>query len=86
MIVQVEVSLYPLGMPELGKTINAFIERLARPGLNAVKGNMSTIIEGELSEVFDALNEAFAHCAKDNAVVMVLKMSNACGAPQHGGA
>ena len=46
MIVRVEASLYPLGTPEIGETIERFIDRLSRPGLDIVRGNMSTQIEG----------------------------------------
>jgi len=78
MIVQVEASLYPLGTPEIGEAVEMFIDRLSCPGLNITKGNMSTLIEGELREVFPALSEAFEQVATSNAVVLSIKMSNAC--------
>jgi len=78
MIVQVEVSLYPLGTTAIGETIDAFIDRLSRPGVDIAKGNMSTTLGGELSDVFAALNAAYEQAAHVGASVMVLKMSNAC--------
>jgi uncharacterized protein YqgV (UPF0045/DUF77 family) len=78
MIVQVEVSLYPLETAEIGKIIDAFIGRLSRPGLRITQGNMSTSIEGEMLDAFQALNEAFGQVASSNAVVMSVRMSNAC--------
>jgi uncharacterized protein YqgV (UPF0045/DUF77 family) len=81
MIVQVEASLYPLGTPEIGKSIEMFIGRLSRPGLNIVRGNMSTQIEGDMHEVFPALSEAFESVASSSAVVLSIKISNACPIP-----
>lgn len=78
MIIQVEASLYPLGTSEIGKAINQFVERLSCPQLTITKGNMSTLIEGDLREVFPSLQEAFDTVAASNAVVLCLKISNAC--------
>jgi uncharacterized protein YqgV (UPF0045/DUF77 family) len=78
MMIQVEVSLYPLGTTAIGEAIDAFVEQLSRPGVNIVKGNMSTMLDGELSAVFAALKAAFEQATNTGASVMVLKMSNAC--------
>ncbi|MBN2325680.1 MAG: thiamine-binding protein [Candidatus Omnitrophica bacterium] len=81
MNIQAEVSLYPLGNPEIGKTIDAFIDGLSHPGVTMQKGNMSTNLNGELPDVFAALRAAFEEIINDNAAVLVVKMSNAC--PPH---
>ncbi|MGC9327732.1 MAG: YkoF family thiamine/hydroxymethylpyrimidine-binding protein [Candidatus Hinthialibacter sp.] len=78
MTIQAEVSLYPLGNPEIGDAIDAFINRLSRPGINVQKGNMSTTLDGDLPDVFDALRMAFEETANENAAVLIVKMSNAC--------
>ncbi|MDD8042292.1 MAG: YkoF family thiamine/hydroxymethylpyrimidine-binding protein [Verrucomicrobiota bacterium] len=78
MILQAEISLYPLGTDRIAEGIDTFLERLPRPGVNLRVGNMSTIVEGELELVFEAVRDGFKQVADSNAVVMVLKMSNAC--------
>lgn len=83
MNVQVEASLYPLGTPAIGEIIEKFISRLSRPGLTINKGNMSTQIEGDLHEVFPVLSEAFENVASSSAVVLSIKISNACPAPRN---
>ncbi|MBN1377919.1 MAG: thiamine-binding protein [Gammaproteobacteria bacterium] len=78
MIIQVEVSVYPLETDALRETIDTFINRVSQHGLNVNKGAMSTILSGDDSVMFTALNAAFVQIANDNKVVMVLKISNAC--------
>ena len=78
MIVQAEVSLYPLRTSRIGKIVATFVAGLSRPGLAISKGNMSTVVEGEVSDVLAAVNAAFVSAASTHAVVMALKISNAC--------
>jgi len=80
MNVQAEVSIYPLKTNAVGSVIDEFLKQLKRPGLELEIGTMSTLITGELPEVFHALAEAFALSATRERVVLVMKASNACPA------
>lgn len=81
MIVQAEVSLYPLRTPSLGEPIASFLERLESAGLEIEAGPMSSTVVGESGEVFAALADAFGHVARDCHVVLSAKVSNACPMP-----
>jgi len=78
MMIQAEVSLYPLRTDEIGVTIESFNGDLKDSGLAVHKAAMSTKLAGDVDEVFGALGEAFKHVANDHQVVLVLKASNAC--------
>ena len=78
MNIQAEVSLYPLGAPELGEAIDSFLGELENTGLTVHKGNMSSTLAGDVDEVFAALGKAFKAVANRYKVVLILKVSNAC--------
>ena len=78
MMIQAEVSLYPLRTDEIGVAIESFNGVLKDAGLAVHEAAMSTKLSGDVDEVFAALGEAFKHVANDHQVVLVLKASNAC--------
>lgn len=80
MIVQAEVSLYPLRTVSLSGPIDEFVERLKDADLEIDAGPMSSRVVGESGEVFAALASAFEHIAADHLCVLSLKVSNACPA------
>lgn len=80
MIVQAEISLYPLGESEYGGRIEAFIEKLQSSGLDVEPGKMSTIISGECRDVFGILADAYEGDIATSASVLTIKVSNACPA------
>ena len=78
MIIQAEVSLYPLAETEYGDRIDNFIENLQNAGLEIEVGNMSSVITGECSDVFRVIGEIFEMDAEIGPTVLTLKASNAC--------
>lgn len=78
MIVQSEVSLYPLMTESLSEGIDTFLHHFKGRLLEVRTGAMSTVIVGELTETFEAMAEAFASVAKLCPAVLVVKVSNAC--------
>ncbi len=76
MLVQAEISLYPLGETDVGRTIYEFIHVLERPGLTLEPGPMSTLIAGESELVFTALREAYEHSVATGRKILVLKVMN----------
>jgi len=77
-IVQAEISLYPLGESEYGTRIKSFIEKLEKSGLDVKPGSMSTIISGECGDVFRILSEAYEGDISSGDSVLTVKVSNAC--------
>ena len=85
MNVQAELSLYPLRTQTLSEPIGVFCDALEMSGLHVDSGAMSTVLSGELGEVFDALKCAMAEAGKGCGVVLVAKISNACPSDSGGG-
>jgi uncharacterized protein YqgV (UPF0045/DUF77 family) len=83
MIVQAEVSLYPLRTEKLSRPIEAFCRLLTEAGLEIRPGPMSSYVLGDSTVIFPALQQAFKHIADKNEIVMTLKISNACPINKH---
>jgi uncharacterized protein YqgV (UPF0045/DUF77 family) len=77
-IVQAEISLYPLGESEYGGRIESFIEKLKSSGFEVAVGTMSTIILGECGDVFRVLSDAYEEEIETGESVLTVKVSNAC--------
>ena len=78
MMSAMEVSLYPLGVDDIGARINQCIEIFKKYNLTITPGSMSTVIAGESGVLFRALQEAYDAAASMEGVVMVVKISNVC--------
>jgi uncharacterized protein YqgV (UPF0045/DUF77 family) len=78
MIIQAELSLYPLKTGHIGDIIARFAEELRANGLKPETGAMSTIVKGECRTVFSAAERAFEVCGEKTDMVLVLKAGNAC--------
>ncbi len=83
MIIEAEVSLYPLRTESLSPPIDDFIAHLKESGLQVQPGPMSSWVTGELTEVFSALTDAFSAVAARWHNVLVIKVSNACPSADH---
>ena len=84
MIIQAELSLYPLGTDHLSLLIDEFVQGLSQPGINVKPGAMSTVISGELGDVFRVVSECFKKSSVSHELVLVVKYSNACPAWKSG--
>lgn len=78
MTIQAEISLYPLRTAELAPALDAFLQRLEVHHVSVNPGPMSSRLTGEAEDVFTALSAAFVESARNGAVVLVAKVSNAC--------
>lgn len=76
-----QVSLYPLRQPELSSVIDNALEIFRQQGLKVTPGPMSSLITGDSSNVFRALQRAFQNVAEKGEVVMITTISNACPVP-----
>jgi formylmethanofuran dehydrogenase subunit E len=76
--ISAQVSLYPLGQETLSSTIDEALHIIQEHELEVRPGAMSTVISGETSVVFQALQRAFEHSAIQGEAVMVVTFSNAC--------
>lgn len=76
-----QVSLYPLKQASLSPAIDETLRILREHHLEVEEGLMSSLVSGEDTEVFAALQKAFRRIVAQGAVVMVVTFSNACPAP-----
>jgi len=78
MIIQAELSLYPLRHPHLAEPIQQFIESLSHDNLHVKTGTMSSVVEGDAQIVFSRIQRAFEQVAEGCEIVLTVKISNAC--------
>ena len=76
-----QVSLYPLGRDHLGPAIREALAIFQAHSLGVRPGEMSTIISGDDTVVFEVLREVFTSAANHGPVVMAVTVSNACPVP-----
>lgn len=76
--VSAQVSLYPLGQVSLSPVIDEALRIFREYKLEVEPGAMSSLVTGEDTVVFAALQEAFRCAAEHGPVVMVATLSNAC--------
>lgn len=77
-VVSAQVSLYPLRQAHLGASVDAFQSVLEEAGLALTPGPMSTLVEGDTTTLFRALEHAFTRAAENGAVVLTVTVSNTC--------
>ena len=78
MIVSAQVAIYPLRQDRLTPSITAVSRTLEAAGLRPEVGPMSTIVTGDTTAIFDALQAAFIQAGALGHVVMTVTVSNAC--------
>ena len=78
MEISAQVSLYPLRQERLSPAIEEAWKILEKNQLNVEKGRMSTIVDGEVDQIFAAVKEAFLRSAEKGEVSMMVTFSNAC--------
>lgn len=76
--VSAQVSLYPIREPTLTPAIEEALEIFRKHGLDVAPGAMSTVVTGDDSELFPALQEVYRSNALRGDVVLVVTLSNAC--------
>jgi tRNA-Thr(GGU) m(6)t(6)A37 methyltransferase TsaA len=76
-----QVSLYPLGQAALSPAIKDALHILRKHDLEVEVGTMSSLVAGEQTTVFAALQSAFNQVAKQGPVVMAVTYSNAFPMP-----
>jgi tRNA-Thr(GGU) m(6)t(6)A37 methyltransferase TsaA len=79
--VTAQISLYPLRQQSLTPAIENALGVFHQQGLDITPGSMSTLISGDSSRVFQALQRAFEKVAEEGDTVMVATFSNACPVP-----
>lgn len=76
-----QISLYPLRQMSLSPAIDETLRIFREHRLEVEPGPMSTLISGDDTVIFAALQEAFERAAEGGQVVMVAIFSNACPVP-----
>jgi len=78
MKVSAQISIYPLRQEKLSPAVNAVSEALKARGLSPEIGPMSTVVTGDSTAVFSAIQEAFEAAAANGDTVVTVTLSNAC--------
>lgn len=78
MFVAVQVSFYPLGEDDIGSAVDRFLSALDERGLSYEVGAMSTVVSGDIQDIFDVLRSAYERGAGVDAAVMTMTVSNVC--------
>ena len=78
MKVSCQFALYPLKHENVGEILGEAMLELDRLGISYRVGKMSTQVQGEEDQVFQALRRAFHQAASRGEVVLVATVSNAC--------
>jgi uncharacterized protein YqgV (UPF0045/DUF77 family) len=78
MTVSAQVTIYPMRQERLGPAIGAVCSALVNQGLEPQVGPMSSVVVGDLTQIFAALRDGFERAATGGHVAMVLTVSNAC--------
>ena len=78
MFVSVQVSFYPLGEGDIRPAVDRFLSALDERGLSYEVGAMSTVVSGDIQDIFDALRSAYERGTGAGAAVMTATVSNAC--------
>lgn len=73
-----QVSVYPLRQAELGPAVDVIRRVLEEAGLEPEVGAMSTLVVGEASALFAALERGMREACELGGVVMSVTLSNAC--------
>ncbi|NLF38651.1 hypothetical protein GX586_04355, partial [bacterium] len=77
MIIQAEISLYPIGANDVTREIVECLDVIRNEGVRVEMGKLSSLLAGESSEVFRALHKAFDNAAQRGRIVLVSKITNA---------
>lgn len=82
MFIGAQVSLYPLGQPDLAPAIQEIWDQLEEAQLQQEPGPMSTLVWGEDQQVLDALRKGFQQATQHGPAVLVITLTNACPVPE----
>ncbi len=82
MYIGAQISLYPLGQPDLVPAIQEVWDALSEAGLRYEPGLMSTLAFGEDGVILDALKEGFRRATRQGPAVLVVTLTNACPMPE----
>ena len=78
MDVEMEVSLYPLAEENLAHPVHDFTNLLQKHGCKVETGPMSSLVQGDSTQVFEALRIAYEHAAEESGCVLIVKACNVC--------
>jgi uncharacterized protein YqgV (UPF0045/DUF77 family) len=76
-----QLSLYPLRQPKLSPFIQQALQALMANDLQVIPGEMSTLILGTETQLWQGLQDVFSTVAAQGEVVLVVTVSNACPKP-----
>ena len=76
MHIDAAVTLTPLRQEHLSPAIDRFCAKLSEYGLDVGKGEVNTLVRGEMDDVFDGLKEAYKEVLKKGDANLVVVVRN----------
>lgn len=80
-MVTAQVSLYPLRQESMAPVLGETLEILRESALEVRPDTVSTLLVGDETTIFAAIQQAFHHAAEQGQVLMVVTFSNASPKP-----
>jgi uncharacterized protein YqgV (UPF0045/DUF77 family) len=80
-VVTAQVSLYPLRQESMAPVLGETLEILRESALEVRPDTVSTLLVGDETTIFAAIQQAFHHAAEQGQVLMVVTFSNASPKP-----
>jgi uncharacterized protein YqgV (UPF0045/DUF77 family) len=80
-VVTAQVSLYPLRQESMAPVLGETLKVLRESALEVKPDTLSTLLVGDETTIFSAIQQAFHHAAEQNQVLMVVTFSNAHPGP-----
>jgi uncharacterized protein YqgV (UPF0045/DUF77 family) len=78
-----ETAVYPLREREVAELVMEFVDALREEGLEVEAGPMSSLVTGEVGEVFAGVQRAYERLSAEHQVVLRLVVVN--GRPENEG-
>ena len=78
MIIEADVSLYPLAEEHLKHPVHDFVHLIEQHGCSVENGPTSSIVKGESEQLFEALRKGYEQAALKSGCVLIIKISNVC--------
>lgn len=84
MPVSAQFALYPLRSPRITPVLEEALNAARASGVDVEAGRMSSTMNGDIDQVFDALRAAFEVASASGDTILVVTVSNACPMPSAG--
>lgn len=76
MYIDAAVTLLPLRQDHLSPAIDAFCDKLSENGLDVGKGEVNTLVRGDMEDVFEGIKDAYNEVLRKGDANLVVVFRN----------